>query len=643
MLNGVSFDLQAIDNITPMLNRIRSQARSLQGVLGNLGGTTPNTGMDGVRTKIDGSTGSMLGFAAAAGVAAMAVQRIGSAFSGAMMDGMKFQTMSKVVASDIQMSLGGSMGDNQSMLLGMQKQLAKDAASLPGVTADYNTMLNAMSQSVAMANQGDKEGFKSDALDIAKRATILATTKSINVNDSGGAINRAISGGQNITELLNTIDLFAKSPVLKSGILKGISDAGLTTDDWKEMTTKQRKDIVQNALKAATPDSLIKEFEGTTESLYQGIISGLTDPLSGTLGVLREVGTRENRTAMTASYDFLQSFKVTTGLISELADALGLSFDPMAVVIDTLDFVTGFMNNIAYTITRAKESASGLEGFSLSTLTKGIANWLNGYIKQAANGLTSMGSDGLVSGIWGFLIGTINGVSDYIRTLDYGSLGVIVGESLGAIVLWAFDLKNWINAIGAIFGLLDAMSGAILQFVLGALKGLVNSLIIKPIKSGAESFGQAVLDLFTWLLTPFTMVVDAIKGFIEGAKGLLNMPGSIVQGIAAAPGNAIAGAKDFVAEKASGAADWLKEKMGFSTDPKDIKTLAPGTDGTKDVKPLIPTPAGNTGNLMSFAPTTTINTADGSAPNPQLLKTVMDTLGAQYQEYKSRQLATGMA
>jgi hypothetical protein len=653
--NGVQFSLEALDNITPLLQRIKADAKNLQATLGHLGGAGNEA--DALKGKTDRSTTSMLAFGVAAGIAAAAVGKISSAFSSALEDGMKFQTMSRVVASDIQMSLGGTMGDNQKMLLGMQKQLAKDAANLPGNTSDYNTMLNAVSQSVAMANEGNADGFKSDAMDIAKRSTILATVRGVNVNDSGGAMAQAINGGRGIMELLQQIDLFSKSPVLKSGILKGISDAGLTPDDWKEMTTKQRKDIVQQALKQATPDTLIKEFESTTESVWQGIVSGITDPLSGSFGVLREVGDRNNRTVMTTVFDLLKAFNQMTGLIGEVTDALGLSFDPMAIVIDMLDFVAGIFNNISYIIARAKEKKGGLESFSFGDFTKGIAEWLNEYIKNAVSFLQNLNGDDHVNGAWSFLTGILDGVTAYAKALDYQGIGIILGEVLGNIVRFVFSLPNWIRLLGSIWNLVDTLGNGLGGLIVGLVKGLLDALIVKPIKSSAEAFSKTVTDLFVWLMTPFKAVTDAVQSFIEGAKGLLNLPGSIVQGIASAPGNAIKGAAGFIGDKAKDANDWLKSNLGFDigigskdkpVDPANpvtpVDPLNPlAANSPTPITPLTPQASAGAVNTVAFAPVTTVQVADGSNPHPDLLRAISDQLGKQYQEFKSRQLGTGFA
>lgn len=642
--NGVEFSLEARDHVSPTLDAIRRHARSVQGTLNNFDNSANRSG-DDLNNKTSKGTMGMLAFGAAAGAAAIAVGSIASAFTSAMSEGMKFQTMSRVVASDIQMNLGGTMRDNQKMLLSMQKTLAKDAAMLPGETKDYSTMLNAISESVSMANKGDASGFEKDVLDMSKRATILATVRGADINDSGSAMNRAIGGGQSIRELLNTIDIFAKSPVLKSGILKGIADAGLTTDDWMTITTKQRKDIVKAALQKATPDTLIKEFDSTTESLWQGIVSGIFDPLSGSLGVLRDVGSRNNRTVMTAAFDLLESFKEMTGGIGEVAEALGFVFDPMAAVIDVLDFVTGLFSSISYTIARAKESPGGLASFDLSDIAVGIADWLNGYIKEISDNLSSLDGNTVARVFWKGVLGTLDALTTFFKTLDFSAIGSGIGEFIGQIFWTVFNDENLPKFIGSVFNLIFAVSDALMGLATGLVKGLVNALIVKPIRSAADAFTKTVVDLFTWLMSPFKTVTDSVIAFIDAAKGMLNIPSNIVQGIASAPGNALNAAGDLLKGAGKGILDTIKSVTGV---PSDGATTADPLKSDKSITPtpitpLTPRAAGAAGQPVAFAPVTTVHVADGSAPHPDLIRTIGEQLSRQYQEYKTRQLGSGFA
>lgn len=224
----------------------------------------------GPNSKQKGSIGAALfgtlGSAAIAGgiaaIGAALAVAAGSALylTNALGSAARAQTMMIASASDVAVNMGISQKDGQDLYQRIEAQLARDAAALPGNTQDYGAVFNGIAPSISRVLAGDESAFERVSADIAKRTGVLATVRGADPTMAGSAINRAISGTSGLGEL-RQIDIFQKSGAFQLAIEDGLAAMGATADQWKELTGEQRLKIIQDALKRATPDAMLAEFE----------------------------------------------------------------------------------------------------------------------------------------------------------------------------------------------------------------------------------------------------------------------------------------------------------------------------------------------------------------------------------------------
>jgi hypothetical protein len=480
--------------------------------------------LDGLQNKIGAIDNQVAGGAffgslwanLATSAISLVTDKVGDLFQ-ALDDAGQKQTEQLATASDVATQLAVPLDRAKSLVLETQGEISKIAAALPGVTAGYNSVFNSIAPTIAKQFKGDTEAFKSVAMDITKRVGVLAAIRNVDTGFAGSAMNRFLAGTMTWGEA-GIQDIFQKNPMLRDAIMSQAKAMGVSLDKWKTLNDGVRLTIVRNALKIATPDSLIDSFEGTYQSMIEGLKTDLFDPLIGAFGMLRKVDQAGGRNVLDAATQLLRAFTSLGDTIGEVAKRLGFDDDPLMPLFAVLDFFSDIVNS-------ANLVLSGHMDFK--GLTDGYGSFINNIYKNILQAITALNPSDIASAIGSGFEYYIGFLTNVLRTIDWVQVGEIFGQLLVKGAFLAISLLALVFKVdkGKILGLFLEGIQAVIKLFFGVLRG------------GWDTIVQA-------FATPVSGVVDAITGFfqkiVDFFKMLWDKASGLVSSVANAPGNAVA-------------------------------------------------------------------------------------------------------
>lgn len=576
-------------------------------------GDNVSSGMATATTAVDGFASKMAGLGVGLAVAGTAALAAGFwKLNDAMSQAGAFQTRSLMTSSDIAYQLGVSFDVAGNQVEKMQMKLSKAAANLPGVTQDYVDLFNILGGTTASVFKGNTEGWATNTEDMVKRLGVLAAGSGIAGSQAGGVISRAIAGSAGFGELAQN-DIIQKNSLFRQAILDGIKRLGVEQDKWKELTSDQRFKIINDALKVATPDSLIEKFNGTYESVTQGFLTYWFDPLSGVFGVLKKVNTDGG-----GIKSALQSWTETLQAIGTLAGAIGgaIGFDQdgaMLTLINFLDGTSSFIRNLAAYI---KLAPLGNEN-NLGEMVAIVGNFFNGIIDNFANAVATFDPATASS----FVSKMFETIADVLGSIDWGEVGLAIGSGIAKLMV---TLVRSIFS-GGFAKFQNEVTKDLLQIVWSVLSGFVGGLVWELgvlLKDTALGYFKLVLGnwkfLYDGLISLFGFIGSAISRISGAVSGVANFVANPVQGITnAISSNGVAG----VASTAANVAGALANPVG----------AVMGAIGNV-VKPITQPQTNQTSNKTAtniFAPNISATTNNQAMAND-----ILNLVGAAYQSYR---------
>lgn len=598
--NRVNVTLTATDLVSPDLATIRSRLDTLgarasirlsvsQLTGANFGNIQAGlASIRGEATVASGNLSTLTGLLVGLGVgtALASIQLATQGFqslTGAIASAAKTQTQFIAASSDIGTNLGVPLSTAKKLNSELQEEVAKTAAALPGTTQDYNIVLQAISGTLASQFKGNPEAFKQVSLDVTKRTGTLAAIQGSNPAQAGSTMNRFISGTMSMGEA-SVNDILQKNPQLIAAINKESAKLGVDVKKWKTLQTSTRLAIVQAALRTATPDSLIAEFDGTVESMWQTWQTKLFDPQIGLLGMLRKVKSKGSRTVLDSVQGLMQA-------IDGLANLGGTGFDPLVPIINFIDWISDLANGL-------NGLSAGLSGMSTKTIGKAISGTLNGLATGINTAMAKINYPGLGKQLWKGLLATLDTLASVLANLDWVALGKALLQGLyrafEVLVGFLYEaIKDLGYAIKAGFN--NAVSNATSDI------GRVTGIVPSTPKQAVQSLGTIGANVATSITPP-------------GLPGILLNIGKTGYGL-------------------------LKGK------PKPVADTTDNTSTT--VKPVVPTPsplplatpgANKQASNRIFSPTINIPNGSNSSPT-EIAQSVINALSSMYQSFESGQLA----
>lgn len=454
--------LQTIDNITPKLGGMVSGWKNTLSGFGN-------SAMTGLFTG------------AGIAVATSAINTVTGAVDGLktkLQEAAGMELTSITQAASIAKTMGRSLNEVRAAQEGVYGALELKAASLPGNTDDYIAIAGQISGVLADANKNDRGAFESDLTDIASRVGALAAAANADTGMSGSAIQRFLGGTSTMGELMQ-LDLFQKNADLTKNLRAEIQKAGFKPDKIKDATLQVRRDILKRALESSMGNDTLKAMGESVDGVIQGWNTQLFGR-NGYFSILRRVaGKGKNnfgvdRNAFDAYGDLLKSLNGLFGQFSRLAKMAGFDFDPMAMLIDVLDFLRGLSQ-------KTEKFLSGVKSFDLGSLDLGSI--ASGFLTQLRTTATG-----------------------FIDRINFGAIGEFTGQMLVNGLRIGVGIVTNPSVWQSGLDLLGSALKAVLGFFGGLLKGIFGEFG-KWIGDGLKSLGE-------WFIGLLKQALEAVKNAV---------------------------------------------------------------------------------------------------------------------------------
>ncbi len=440
--NNVSVTLGLKDQLTSPLKGV------LSGVRSNMSGVGDIT--SGITSSISGMAAGFVALTATIVTAGLAMSGLGKG----VMSAASIQTSMIVSAGDVSNLVGTTYSAALVSVKDIQKEITKMAAALPGETAGYASIANAVTASIALGSKGSLKQMKEDVVDVTRTLGLLAATKGVDMNMAASASNKFMSGSTSISEMFSTNDVFQKNPLFKVYLQSELKAIGKSTEQWQTLDQAVRNKVVVLAGKRAFTKDALTNLEGTADSLIQGIKTSLFDQQTGVFGFLREIPKLGGETALASVQNFL-------GAIIEVSDSLnkaGFNFDPMYEIAKTLNFLTDTLFSVNLAISKG-------DWRSLKTIFKSLWAGVLSIPNAIADGFNFVID--LISKIdWNevvkYLTEGITAIGNAVAKVDWGKLGTSLGDGIRKILTdekLGIALEKTITL--AIEGLGKMISGAI--------------------------------------------------------------------------------------------------------------------------------------------------------------------------------------
>ena len=178
--------------------------------------------------------GIVAGFAATLGGLAIAAISIGKLKDG-ITSAASAQTSLIVSAGDVGSLMGVSYGKALSVVKGIQTEISKMAAALPGETAGYSQIANGITATMALGAKGNLKKFRDDTVELTRTLGMLAATKGVDMTQAAGAANKLVSGSAGLGELFGTNDVFQKNPLFRLYLNAELKNLGKHEKDWEKL------------------------------------------------------------------------------------------------------------------------------------------------------------------------------------------------------------------------------------------------------------------------------------------------------------------------------------------------------------------------------------------------------------------------
>lgn len=402
----------------------------------------------------------------------------------------------------------------------VQKEIAQMSASLPGETAGFGAIANAINSTMAAGAKGDLKRYKADLIDVTRTMGLLAATSGVNMNQAASASIKFVNGTGSLQQLFSTNDVFQKNQVYRTYLQEQLAAIGKNEKDWKTLSQDMRTRLIVLAGKKKFTQDTLDNFNSSAESLMQSVKSKLFDPQIGIFGFLREVRGLDGRDGLTAFATFLgQIDKLGTNLAT-LAAKNGIEIDPILLLGRMFDNLSGWAAGLNQLVTGGGEAGILTMirdlGGTILNLPQQAANLVNNMLSgmSALMGrVTPQKAGGAVAALFNNLftaLASIN-VSDAVKGFNW------IVQSLGELfkrVDWRKLGETTANALATVLTTLDwdGIGQTIIDMFTGIIQGLAGFIT------------KSLENIYNATVTPVTSTISekvntATGGLLGEAKG----------------------------------------------------------------------------------------------------------------------------
>lgn len=493
MAASIVVDIVARDLISPVINNIRGS------YIGNLGADLTMAALNGVLDK---------------------VRQIGSAFE----DAAKLQTKFLADAGSFSATSGLGLQQSKQFMEGMNIELSKLAATLPGATKDYTDFANSINGTLVRGfNVKTPEGLKAyqaELTDITKQITILGQSQNIGAADNALFANRFL-GGASLSEL-RLYQFAERNSAFLLRVKEELKRMGVDEEKFRSLSVETKAKILKKVSGSLVTPELVNELRSTADAMLETIKTSISDPIIGIFGFLRKVKSAGDRSVLDAFTGFLGAWMRLGETIAALAKAAGIGFDPLKPLIDVLDFLADVATQADLVLSKGVDLSQLNFGGVLGSIVETFTVSLSSQVKAGADLLTTLDTYKLVKWLVGGLEALIKGAIAFAWSFDYTQLGRLVG--LGLVKAVSFMTQALIKFDYTLIPKYFAL-GILTVFKLlgGLLLGVVEG-IIQEIPSFLQTWADKVLSFFRGILDLFVSLKNTVEAWVSNVAGFFRDP-----------------------------------------------------------------------------------------------------------------------
>jgi hypothetical protein len=513
----LSLIISAIDRATGPINKIRNS-------INGLGGGADKAGQQagGLSNAI---AFGMVKAQAAIGAVTMGYQQLTSAIAEST--DLQIQNMS--AAQTLSTLTGQTFDASAGFIDQLNANLAKSAAALPGVTKDYTAFARTVSDNVALAFQGadgtiqDMDKFRGALEGVSESFGVLAASEKVPIQNAGLAFSRLMGGGTlNSVRILEFFE--GKNQGLFNELRKRLDEAGAT--DFADLDIASRFKILDESAKKFVTDDFKGRAADTVDGLWQSFMSGLTDPMGGLFGLMRDLNTStpQVESAFNSFNGLLQTLIGDNGLTStlgELLKSMGLTSDPMQVLSDAFQWLDKQAKRLNGFLSGAEANVQAITFENLGAQLSRFVNFAQGRILQFLQGpaLDNVGEviAQIVNAATGAIVAVISGA-------DAGQTSSVVGTALTVIIREIADVlanlswQSWAVIISA--ALAPIIVGAAVKGLGLMLSKAIGTALIAAV--GSPLFAAAAIKITTAIVAFFSAIA-ALPAALVAVAGALTL------------------------------------------------------------------------------------------------------------------------
>ncbi|AFY49009.1 hypothetical protein Nos7524_3209 [Nostoc sp. PCC 7524] len=489
--NNVIITLQANDQASVVIRRLSSQLD---------GGLTRSLG----RATLGAN---LMTQAITAGL--QAVGNIASRSVSLFREAATTQTSIIATAGNVMRLAGFNFRQATAFVEDFQTEMARVAASLPGMASDFTTFGRGIIDDVIPAFVGLDGRLDSierrAALDrlgeLSKFGTLLGQTAGIDSTRASTQAALFLSGSRTLNEL-KQLDLFEKNTTFRNEVERLLGGR-----DLRRLSGEERQRIF---LQAARLDEEV--LEALSESV-EGVFGLINDRIfgleTGFFGFMRDLdkNTEGRQTALKSINRTLLAVFGTNGFFDTLYISLknlGISIrDPMLALsnaadsfTNTINYVTGILRD--FNVSRNIDSLKGsLFNFFNNLINfEGLGAWLAEATNQGLDFLSNLDWSSILGFVGVKLAEIFNEIFRFIIKLDFTKILDLIIKILGGLFI---GLGKFLSTID--WGALLLALGKLLGYALLGAVGAVLSILVAPVVASIGTLGLAIAGAIIGLLT----------------------------------------------------------------------------------------------------------------------------------------------
>ena len=318
---------------------------------------------------------------------------------------------------------------------------------------------------------------------------------------------------------LSRLDFFEKNKAVLATLKTNLEAQG---KELKELSSKEILDLAQTALSVA--DDVIQASSNSVGGMIDGFKSSLLDPTSGLFGFMREI---DGRSVMDAAAGTIKKLIGPTGIfykIGKIAEGLGLSADPAAMIINGLDAVTEWLSGIDTFLSafRSKIDRGVIDigDFDPGAAMSGITSFIGGLFNRLSSAINNMDVTAIGNRLGLGIALAVDGIVNFIRNVDFLAIGNAFLK-LGMVGVYA---------IGTAMANVDYGAIAMMWF-----KGLRLAAM-----TAIAVIGASIVGVSAPIIAVIAVVAATVTGIFIGIKNFWVSRGGTLQSVMASVADQIA-------------------------------------------------------------------------------------------------------